>query len=213
MNIIISDLDEPIISFMDLPELVNLMQTNKNYYEKIKRLPLIHEWKNLKKNYRKFDAYTIFVYACLNGYMHYSKSLLNRYDKINIHDQNEYAFTQCCIRGHIIMAKWLINLGENHGYGKINLHGIDERIFRISCERGHFEVAKWLIDLGENHGYKRINIHAANDSGFFYTFLNEHYDIVKWLIDLGENHGYGKINQEFVNYFNNRNKKLKIEMI
>ena len=47
MSIILADLDESIIGFMDLPDLINLM-SNKHYHDKIKYKKLIIQWNKLK---------------------------------------------------------------------------------------------------------------------------------------------------------------------
>ena len=90
MSIIIPDLDETILTFLDLSEAVILMQTNKNYYEKIKNKKLILEWNEMKLI--KDDLNGIFQLTCKKGYINYAKSLIKRYNKIDIHANNEYAF-------------------------------------------------------------------------------------------------------------------------
>ena len=175
MSILLADLDNQIISFLDLPEYVSLMQTNIYYYQKIKSTNLIIEWNKMKINdHKDYIVNNIFHITCQFGYITYAKSLINRYD-IDIHSEFEYAFFKSCANGDIETAKWLIDLGENHGYGKINII-IDRNpwirlidpwrsIFAKVCMNGHMEIAKWLIDLGENHGYGKIDIH------FNYSFI------------------------------------------
>ena len=169
MSIILADLDESIIDFMDLPDLVNLMLTNKNYYEKIKNKKLIIQWNELKlydnntikKIVTSYDYHLLpfnenildklFLITCVNGYIEYATSLFIRYT-INIHYDHEYAFQLCCKYGQINTAKWLIKLD-----GKINLHIDRDCAFQWSCKNGHHEIAKWLIELGENHGYGKFD--------------------------------------------------------
>ena len=188
MSILISDLDEPIISFMDLPEIVNLMQTNKNYYEKIKYQTLIKEWNEMKD--KKCTLNEFFWQICEQGYITYAKSLFNRYT-IDIHFHNEKAFGVACTTGHLETAKWLIYLGEN-GDRKINIHYNHDVDFKNTCFNGHLEVAKFMIELGEN-GYGKINIHRYEQQSFRSVCQNGHLSIALWLVELGEN-GYGKIN-------------------
>ena len=189
MSIIIPDLDEHILSFMDLPETVNLMRINNYYYGKIKNKTLIKEWNHCKNQYSSLCVNDIFLETCENGYISYARSLLKRHE-IYIHDHGEAAFRYACDKGHIEIAKWLIDLGENHGYGRINIHDRNEITFELACVYGHMKLAEWLIDLGENHGYGKINIHVGND--YIYRCIeNKHPIIAEWFINL-ENHGYGK---------------------
>jgi ankyrin repeat protein len=199
MSIIIADLDDLIISFLELQDAVSLMKINVNYHNKIKCMKLICEWNSLKYNRDTIDV--IFHNACSKNYLTYTKSLIFRYHlKIDIHANNEGAFRWSCCDGHIDVAKFLIDLGENHGYYKINIHAHNEYAFRWSCINGHIDVAKFLIDLGENYGYNKIDIHADNDYAFRQSCYNEHIEVANFLIDLGENHGYDKINIHEFNY-------------
>ena len=158
MSIIIRDLDEPIITFMDLPQMVNLMRVNKNYYEKIKHQKLILEWNEMKLIKNSINC--IFQRSCVKGYINYAKSLITRYDKIDIHADNEYAFRLACQYGHLSVARWLVDLHE-YGYGKIDIHIIGELAFQFACQNGHLDVAKWLIGL-HDCGYGKINQELVN---------------------------------------------------
>ena len=197
MSIIIKDLDESIISFMDLPEIVILMQCNKNYYSKIKDMQLIKQWNIMKRFIGEIDD--LFIEACKQNFIIYAQSLIARYPHINIHKYNDdddiyNAFQTSCIQGHLELAKWLKDLGETIRYSKVNIHLHDDFVFRVVCSKGQIDIAKWLIDLGENHCYDKINIHFQNEYCFEKACKEGQIKIAKWLIDLGENHGYGKIN-------------------
>lgn len=148
--------------------------TNKNYYEKIKNKKLIMEWNELKSDITikyLFNIYNtgyhfehinnnminkLFMITCIEGYITYAKSLISRYT-INIHFEREYVFQMSCKYGQMDIIKWLIDLGENHGYGKIDLHCDNSLAFRWACRNKYREIADWLIDLGENHGYGKID--------------------------------------------------------
>ena len=199
MSIVIADLDDSIISFMDLEEMVNLMLTNKNYNSKIIKLDLIKEW-NLMKN-QNCNINTLFNKTCQNKYISYAKSLIRRFNiKINIHTDDEDAFRWICYNGDLEMAKWLIDLGEN-GHEKINIHIFsifftNDNPFLWACYNDHLEMAKWLISLGEN-GYGQINIHMNNEKAFQFACSHKNSNIAQWLISLGKN-GYGEINKEII---------------
>lgn len=222
MSIIIKDLDDTIISFMELPECVGLMQTNNYYYCKIKLMTLIVEWNKMKN--MEGTITKIFDFTCRLGFITYAKSLITRY-KIVV---NILLFKNICENGQLETAKWLYHhLLKRYGdiiftfdtfikimfkktcieghletakwliniYNKkIDIHEDDNDLFLLMCFYGHLEIAKWLIDLGENYGHGKIDIHAYYDMAFNICCENNKLDVAKWLIDLGENHGYGKIN-------------------
>ena len=192
MSIILEDLDQVIISFLDLYEYVGLMQTNNYYYQKIKSTKLITEWNTIKQKNKSLNG--IFKSACKKGFITYAKSLVNRYDK-KINSDFDKILSVVCKNSHFEIAKWLINLNESCGYPKINIQ-IGFFVFRTQycLSNNYFKIAKWLIDLGENNGYERINIHEHNDYAFRLCCYNGNIEIAKWLINLGENHGYGRIN-------------------
>lgn len=230
MSICLSDLDDLIISFLELSEYIALMNTNNNYYHKIKQLPLIIEWNSIKR--QDGPVTNIFLLSCKLGFISYNKSLFNRYN-IDIHANNK-AFELCCKYGHIEIAKWLYDLGEKYAYGKINIHCCNQLYYRISCERGHFEIytwlvelsekhgydknelnhkifvwacgmgmldiAKWLIEIGKKHEYIKIDIHYHTEAAFYWSCLRGQIKIAQWLIDLGENNDHGKINIHRQNY-------------
>ena len=200
MSIVIEDLDNTIISFLELPDMVNLMLVNVNYYDKIKKFSLIEEWNKIKYKYQDKAVINIFNLSCKKGYLSYAKSLLSRYN-IDIHSSNEFAFSVACENGQLEIAKWLIELGEKHGYGKINIHDFVVNVFCYTCRFGQLQIAKWLIELGENHGYGKINIHHNYDMVFKICCLYSQIEIANWLIDLGENHGYNKIDSGVINMY------------
>ena len=106
MSIILFDLDDTIISFMDLAEMVNLMQTNKNYYEKIKQQTLIKEWNEMK--HLKCDLNGIFKQTCKNKYITYAKSLIHRYNAdICVTDKYLYipTFNYACEKDYLEITK------------------------------------------------------------------------------------------------------------
>lgn len=135
------------------------------------------------------------LYVSTNGLLESAKRILevceNKYERIDIHKEDEHVFRNAVESGHIDFAKWLISIGEQ-SYGKINIHAADEYAFIKACGNNDIHMAQWLISLGEN-GYGKINIHVDNEIAFRLTCIrNENLPILQWLIDLGEK-SYGKI--------------------
>jgi hypothetical protein len=95
------------------------------------------------------------------------------YNKVNIHTNDDYAFTSSCHEGHIKVAQWL------HSLGGVNIHIHDDYAFRWSCDNGHIKVAQWLHSLGG------VNIHAHYDFAFCLSCSNDHIKVAQWLYSLG----------------------------
>lgn len=228
MSIIIADLDSLIISFLELPEYVALMNLNHHYYYKIKCMPLIMEW-NKCKHLTIDSLITLFGEVCNKGFLNYAKSLICRYEVIKLYQwQISITFFSSCCRDNVEMTMWLFNeidksknsFDYNQAFiascanGQIetakwlisitsnkdlNIHSCNEAAFRWSFYNCQPTICKWLIDLGENYGYGKINIHSLNDYICnFHKKKNDNNDLIKWLIDLGENHGYGKLGSELI---------------
>lgn len=143
-----------------------------------------------------------FIYSCKFGHKCIAQLILNANDKYGVAREFFYlfrAFIDACSYNRLEIAKWLLDLSENHGYPKIDIHAklydIPESAFRYSCGGGHLDVAKWLIELGEN-GYGKINIHEWNENAFKSALGHSH--VIEWLIDLGKNHGYGEIKPRYI---------------
>lgn len=45
---------------------------------------------------------------------------------INIHAENENAFTWSCEQGHLEVAKWLVDLGSRTNFTPIDIHADNE---------------------------------------------------------------------------------------
>ena len=120
MNIIIPDIDQIIVSLIELPTLVNLGCTNKYFYQLVSNQPIVRQWLIIKNTHREKSIDNIFIEACMKGFLSYGMFLLKEYKRIDIHADNEYAFGCSCANGHIEIANWLIQLGESGKYGKID---------------------------------------------------------------------------------------------
>ena len=193
MNIIVSDIDQIIVSLTDLPELVNLGCANKYFHNLVSRQPIMNQWLFIKKKYPPaWDANTVFIEVCRSSFLSYAMFLI-RENKIDIHAKDESAFRYSCANGHIEIAHWLIHLGESENYNKINIHTDNEYAFQCSCINGHIEMARWLIKLGESENYSKINIHANNEFAFQHSCQIGHIEMAHWLIRFGESSDYNKI--------------------
>ena len=82
-------------------------------------------------------------------------------DKININSDDEFAFRQSCIFGHLDTAKWLYKLSETDSNTKINIHIDDNTIFLHSCRNGRLDVVQWLYELSDSN--IDIDIHTNHD--------------------------------------------------
>lgn len=203
MNLL-QDIDSLIICLLDLPELTNVVCTNKAYHGIIIKLPLVIQWKKLKG--QRF----IFCTACKDGYLEYAQSLYRRHRSM-CKGQISYFNDDTPDPKHLNTILWLINeqlLKDHHladifenvcydgdlqtakmliSISKFNIHRYTDYAFRHSCQQGHLEVAKWLISLEDTHG--KIAIHAHDDEVFYFACKNGHLDVAKWLITLENTHG------------------------
>ena len=196
MSIIIPDLDEPIIKFMDLPKMVQLMQTNIYYYEIIKKQILITEW--IKMKYVSGTLEYAFIEACKNNYIEYAKSLIDRYD---IKLKKDMTSDSSCGKKHVDRIR-------PHVYHR---HTVSECAFTWACQYGNINIAKWLIKIAHDYDENKIkmayinipyenranaflallepckiNIHAQGENVFYRTCINAQFEIAKWLIELCE---------------------------
>ena len=84
----------------------------------------------------------IFITTCAYGYIETAKWLYSL-GAVDIHIQDEDAFSYSCRNGHLTIAKWLRSLGN------IDIHAYNEFAFRWSCENEQLEIVKWFIfELG-----------------------------------------------------------------
>ncbi len=123
---------------------------------------------------------SMFIQLCKDGNIMNAKRSYNLC-KINIHANNEEAFTYSCIYGRIDIAKWIYSIGKKEK--EINIHVLDDFPFRSACAKGHYNLAKWLYSLGG------IKIHSGNEYAFRMACDGGHFGIVDWLYSLGKKEG------------------------
>jgi hypothetical protein len=84
----------------------------------------------------------IFKNACYNGHLELAMHLKNKYPKINISIDDEFAFRYACTNGHLDVAKWLYEVKPD-----INVSANNEHAYRYACYYKHNAVIKWLIEI------------------------------------------------------------------
>ena len=85
-------------------------------------------------------------------------------------------FTYSCSKGHIKMARWLLEISFLPGVGKIDLHANNEKIFTDLCLSGCLDGVNYVLEIDEN-----IDIHANNELGFCNACLSGNKELVKFL--------------------------------
>ena len=90
----------------------------------------------------------LFRFMCKNGYLNDVKKLYNLKPNIDISTINERVFILSCIKDHLVLAKWLLEIKPTIDINSsININDINNQT-----------VIKWLLSLN-NHGltYKIID--------------------------------------------------------
>ena len=134
------------------------------------------------------DDYTntnVFQWSCRNGHLEVAKWLVETFDDIDVHVDDEYVFRWSCYNGQLEVVKWLIETFDD-----INVHIKNDDAFRWSCKNDQLEVVKWLIETFDD-----INIHVWDDYAFEWSCTRGHLGVSKWLIAIT-----GDIRQNDDNY-------------
>ncbi len=99
--------------------------------------------KRLIKTYREIDVYhdqgIVFRSSCTHGQLEIVEWLYGTFPKINFDD--DFTFRWTCIREHLGVAKWIMNLF------KINLREGNDFTFRWCCKNNQVDVAEWLATM------------------------------------------------------------------
>ena len=196
---------------------VKLLKYIFEYCDEMKRIIDIHKndeniFITAIKSYNNYnDSYS----GCCNKVIELLFEYANKHNsKINIHAQNDRAFTESCYRGNYKFIKYLIEEGDRSGQ-KFDIHMNDETPFCNALHGEHYEIVKYLIEYEELHNNK-INIHTQNEyaichsNDIFYSDGRNNYSKIQQYIIYLSKHNYNKfnINCETINY--SRMKYLKI---
>lgn len=173
MSIIMHDIDQLIIKFVDLPGLTNLIAVNKYFFASVSVLPIINQWRAIATAYNYLDEF-VYVEICGAGYLSYAKYV---YQKLKINNNYQMlSFSVCCMTGRIETAKWLLS---TYYYAGMKFDGNE---FVIACERGHTKIAQWLVSFADFTG-DYVNAYK-------YSCENGHTETAQWLLLLCESIGY-----------------------
>ena len=113
-----------------------------------------------------------FPLACFSGNKELVELFLARYpNDIDISRNNGEAFNKCCLRGHIHLAKRLLEINPNY-----NISLAKELAFRTACKGGHVEMVKWLYKLKPD-----INVFAVNHYAFITTCEYQRINVALFL--------------------------------
>lgn len=100
---------------------------------------------------------------------------------IDIHCHTNRAFRLCCENGHLLVAKWLYSLNDNHNDASCMVHACEDEALYQSCRQNHLDVAQWLVSI---HQAEQINI-TINDRIFNDSCKLGRLVMTKWLHSLG----------------------------
>ena len=84
-----------------------------------------------------------FIRECEDGDLVKVDQLLQD-SNLNVHFEQEGAFSRACSNGHLLVVNRLLEL---KGKRYINVHAEQENAFRIACIYGHIDVVNRLLEL------------------------------------------------------------------
>lgn len=116
----------------------------------------------------------IFIECCETGKLILVKWFWKIYEKeIKEYDKSFYeAFEQTCKKGHVDIAKWLMDIS------KIDISYKNYYIYKYCYKNGNFEIIKWMYDIIKN------NILEINHNILFQIVCcKNNKDIAEWMIN------------------------------
>lgn len=116
-----------------------------------------------------------FKYSCYNGHLETAKFLYDMgKNKINIHENGEQIFRECCKKNRLEIIKFLFSIDN-----KINVRVHNEDAFLSCCQNNYLELAKFLYSMDPT-----IDIHVQNNKAYKFVILNGPCEFFKWLVSL-----------------------------
>ena len=110
------------------------------HFETAKWIQSLKEIKNISVE-TSYD--TTFAFVCSGGYLDMAKWLYSLDLQINIHNQDDLAFTRSFRYGYLDVAKWLYSLDD-----KINIETLGKELMKYSMKMDRYDNAGWLSDKG-----------------------------------------------------------------
>ena len=132
----IKDIDNQIINYVNLEDLLNIGIINKYYNYLINNFILIKEIKLYKQKFIIGVPYKNLRNCCKAGLINLGNYLLNKYE-IDIHMDGQWFFRLCCLYSHFDMAKWIWKIMKQKPY-------CIDWLFEWCCQLDKLEIVKWL---------------------------------------------------------------------
>jgi len=178
---VVSDIDLVLINHLDLfDDHKHLTAVNKYYNCLLNNGTMYKSWVELYLDTDRAELASpfnncLFFNACQTN-NRLCRLLIKKYNDINIHAHDEYAFRLSCKYGHLETSQWLIELSKQSQFGLINIHADNECAFRWSCHNGHLETSQWLIEVIKQSEFGFVNIHVDNEYAFLWSCYNGHLE-------------------------------------
>ena len=214
-------------------DLCNILKhLNKYYYGLINDNNIYKSWVSLLDHNKDHCIHSnfqnnLFMNVCKKGNIIICNYIINKFNGINIHEEDEHAFRASCGYGQLEIAQWLIDLGMQKNFTPIDIHAKCEvafqrtwknirykSTFQWSCTNGQLEIAKWLVDLSMQKNFTPIDIHAHNEYAFRVSCYHGQLEIAKWLVNLGMQKNFTPINihanNEYAFHYSHKNGHLNV---
>jgi ankyrin repeat protein len=180
-----------LISFLDIPNTIHLMQTSNLYYRLVTLIPEYQILQKCKPNYTidsicEHGNINVLKWFIIGHEMDFDKILIKgaKYGNLdivyqaidqgaNIHAEDESALLWSSENGHLEVVRYLVDQGAN-------IHARDDETLLWSASAGHLEVVHYLVDQG-------ANIHALDDLALRWSAENGHLEVVQQLFLLCKN--------------------------
>ena len=95
----------------------------------------------------------VFIHSCCYNQLGSAQWLIKAHPDIDIHYDDELVFAKACERGHLKIAKWLIEYTNSVG-SPIDIHANKEEAIRYSFK---FKIIKCLIETFDGYDTTRFS--------------------------------------------------------